>query len=63
VLDADAVQWFVENGGMLRANGDQFRNVLLSRGGSQDAMTMYRNFAGREPDMSHMLRRRGLLNE
>jgi peptidyl-dipeptidase Dcp len=63
VLDADAVQWFVENGGMLRANGDQFRNALLSRGGSQDAMTMYRNFAGREPDMSHMLRRRGLLNE
>ncbi|MDO8909403.1 MAG: M3 family metallopeptidase [Pseudohongiella sp.] len=63
VLDADAVQWFVENGGMRRENGDHFRNTLLSLGGSEEAMTIYRNFAGREPDMSHMLRRRGLLNE
>lgn len=63
VLDADAVQWFVENGGMTRENGDHFRDTLLSLGGSEDAMTLYRNFAGREPDMSHMLRRRGLLNE
>jgi peptidyl-dipeptidase Dcp len=63
VLDADAVQWFVENGGMLRENGDHFRNTLLSLGGSEEAMTIYRNFAGREPDMGHMLRRRGLLNE
>ncbi len=57
------MQWFVENGGILRANGDHFRNTLLALGGSEDAMTIYRNFAGREPDMSHMLRRRGLLNE
>ena len=63
VLDADAVQWFVENGGMTRGNGDHFRETLLSLGGSEEAMTLYQNFAGREPDMSHMLRRRGLLNE
>ena len=63
VLDADAVQWFVENGGMTRGNGDHFRETLLSLGGSEEAMTIYQNFAGREPDMSHMLRRRGLLNE
>lgn len=63
VLDADAVQWFEENGGMTRENGDHFRDTLLSLGGSEEAMTIYRNFAGREPDMSHMLRRRGLLNE
>lgn len=63
VLDADAVQWFVENGGMQRANGEQFRRTLLALGGSEEAMTLYQNFAGREPDRSHMLRRRGLLNE
>ncbi len=60
VLDADAVQWFIENGGMLRENGDQFRNALLSRGGSVEAMDLYQNFAGRQPDIEHMLRRRGL---
>ncbi len=63
VLDADSVQWFIENGGMLRENGDQFRNTLLSRGGSKDAMTLFQDFAGREPDMDHMLRRRGLLTQ
>ena len=60
VLDADAVQWFKENGGMLRENGDRFRNTLLSRGGSKDAMQLYQDFAGRLPDIEHMLRRRGL---
>ena len=60
VLDADAVQWFRENGGMLRENGDRFRNTLLSRGGSKDAMQLYQDFAGRLPDIEHMLRRRGL---
>lgn len=60
VLDADAVQWFIENGGMTRENGDHFRNTLLSRGGSVEAMQLYQNFAGRLPDIEHMLRRRGL---
>lgn len=63
VLDADAVQWFVENGGMRRENGEHFRRTLLALGGSEEAMTLYRNFASRDPDRSHMLRRRGLLNE
>ncbi len=61
VLDADSVEWFRENGGLLRENGEHFRASLLSRGGSRDAMTLYVDFAGREPDMDHMLRRRGLL--
>lgn len=60
VLDADAVQWIIENGGMTRENGDRFRNELLSRGGSVEAMDLYQNFAGRLPDIEHMLRRRGL---
>ncbi|MGB4248444.1 MAG: M3 family metallopeptidase, partial [Pseudohongiellaceae bacterium] len=61
VLDADTVQWFKDNGGMRRENGQHFRDRLLSKGGSRDAMALFEDFAGRAPDSSHMLRRRGLL--
>lgn len=60
VLDADTVEWFKENGGMLRENGQHFRDTLLSRGGSEEAMTLFRNFAGREPNIEPLLERRGL---
>lgn len=60
VLDADGVEWFKENGGMRREAGQHFRDTVLSRGGSVDAMQIYQDFAGRSPDMVHMLRRRGL---
>ena len=61
VLDADTVEWFKENGGLRRANGDHFREALLSRGGSRDAMQMYRDFRGRDAEVSPLLERRGLL--
>ncbi|HAU66882.1 MAG TPA: dipeptidyl carboxypeptidase II [Gammaproteobacteria bacterium] len=60
VLDADSVEWFKENGGMLRANGDHFRETLLSKGGSIDAMTLFRTFRGAEPNIAPLLERRGL---
>jgi len=60
VLDADAVAWFKENGGMKRENGEHFRATLLSRGGSKEAMQLYRDFAGRNPEVRHLLERRGL---
>jgi peptidyl-dipeptidase Dcp len=60
VLDADSVQWFEENGGLTRKNGDHFRKELLSRGGSVDAMQLYRNFRGRDPSVQPLLERRGL---
>ena len=60
VLDADTVEWFKENGGLLRENGDHFRRTLLSRGGSEDAMTLFRNFRGRDADIAPLLERRGL---
>ena len=60
VLDADSVKWFKENGGLTRENGDHFRNTLLSQGGSKDAMQLFRDFAGREPDIQPLLERRGL---
>ncbi|MDO5285821.1 MAG: M3 family metallopeptidase [Actinomycetia bacterium] len=61
VLDADTVAWFTENGGLTRKNGDWFRDQLLSRGGSQDAMESYRQFRGGDPDVMHLLERRGLV--
>ena len=61
VLDADTVDWFKENGGLTRANGDHFRNTLLARGGSINSMQMFRNFRGRDATIEPLLKRRGLL--
>ncbi|TDD26419.1 M3 family metallopeptidase [Nonomuraea diastatica] len=61
VLDAESVEWFKENGGLTRANGDHFRRELLSRGGSIDPLTAFRNFRGREPSIQPLLARRGLV--
>ena len=60
VLDADTVEWFKENGGLKRENGDHFRNTLLSRGGSEKAMALFKNFRGAEPNIEPLLERRGL---
>ncbi|WP_292042276.1 M3 family metallopeptidase [Massilia sp. UBA6681] len=62
-LDADTVNWFKENGGLTRKNGDHFRKTLLSRGGTIDAMQMYRNFSGRDAQVRPLLERRGLTGE
>jgi peptidyl-dipeptidase Dcp len=59
-LDADSVEWFKENGGLLRKNGDHFRATLLSRGGTADAMELFRNFRGRDAKIEPLLIRRGL---
>ncbi|WET76416.1 M3 family metallopeptidase [Amycolatopsis sp. QT-25] len=60
VLDADTVQWFRENGGLTRKNGDHFRRELLGRGGSVDPMAAFRAFRGRDPEIESLLKRRGL---
>ena len=60
VLDADSVEWFKENGGLLRENGDHFRSTLLSKGGSIEAIDLFRAFRGAEPDIGPLLVRRGL---
>ncbi|HEY8027779.1 MAG TPA: M3 family metallopeptidase [Burkholderiaceae bacterium] len=59
-LVADSIVWFKENGGLLRKNGDWFRSTLLSRGGSADAMGLFRKFRGRDPILAPLLERRGL---
>src|SRR3712207_8902710 len=60
VLDADTVEWFKENGGLTRKNGDHFRRTLLSRGGSQEPLSLYRAFRGRPAKIDPLLARRGL---
>lgn len=62
VLDADTVEWFRENGGLSRANGDRFRAALLSRGGSCDPLEAFRDLRGRDPQIEPLLARRGLLD-
>ncbi len=61
MLDRDSRQWFRENGGMTRANGQHYRDTVLSRGGTMDYFEMYENFAGRQPDVQPMLAARGLV--
>ncbi|SFT70508.1 M3 family metallopeptidase [Arthrobacter sp. ov118] len=60
VLDADTVEWFKENGGLSRDNGDFFRAELLSRGNSRDPLESFRTFRGRDADLGPLLKRRGL---
>jgi peptidyl-dipeptidase Dcp len=60
VLDADTVEWFRENGGLRRENGDLFRSRLLAVGGSIDPMAAFRAVRGRDADPAPLLRRRGL---
>jgi peptidyl-dipeptidase Dcp len=60
VLDADTVEWFKENGGLNRTNGDTFRAELLSRGNSRDPLDSFRAFRGRDAELEPLLKRRGL---
>jgi peptidyl-dipeptidase Dcp len=63
VLDDDAYAWFKEHGGLTRANGQRFRDMVLSKGGTEDAATMYRNWRGRDPSVEALLEDRGLKTE
>ena len=60
VLDADTVEWFHENGGLTRENGDRFREYVLGIGGKRDPLEAYREFRGREARIEPLLERRGL---
>jgi peptidyl-dipeptidase Dcp len=60
VLDADTVEWFKENGGLTRSNGQRFRDRLLGVGGSKDPLEAFRDFRGRDARIEPLLERRGL---
>ncbi|HEX3430889.1 MAG TPA: M3 family metallopeptidase [Rhizomicrobium sp.] len=60
MLDDDVFAWFTAHGGLTRANGERFRDLILSRGHTQDYGPMFRSFYGRDPDILPMLQHRGL---
>ncbi|UUX52363.1 peptidyl-dipeptidase Dcp [Citrobacter youngae] len=60
MLADDGYQWFVEQGGLTRENGQKFREAILSRGNSTDLAELYCQWSGRDPKMEPMLKHRGL---
>lgn len=61
VLDHNIFEWFAAHGGLTRENGQRFREMVLSRGNTAPVGTFFTNFTGlTEPDMSSLLRFRGL---
>jgi peptidyl-dipeptidase Dcp len=60
MLDDDAYQWFDDNGGLTRANGDRFRQMILSRGNTEDLATLYAAWRGKDPSVQPMMKYRGL---
>jgi len=60
MLDDDAYAWFDTHGGLTRENGQRFRDMILSKGRTEDYGTMFRAFYGKDPDVEPMLEHRGL---
>jgi peptidyl-dipeptidase Dcp len=60
MLDDDAFAWFKENGGLTRANGQRFRDMILSQGNTKDLSKMFNDFRGKAPSILPMLENRGL---
>lgn len=60
VLAADAFAFMMDQGGLQKENGNRFREYILSQGGSNEAMELYKDFRGQEPEVKHLLKRRGL---
>jgi peptidyl-dipeptidase Dcp len=63
MLDDAAYQWFEDNGGLTRANGDRLRQMVLSRGNTEDLSAMYNRWLGGEPKIGPMLKQRGLVED
>jgi peptidyl-dipeptidase Dcp len=60
MLADDSYQWCLDHGGLTRANGQRFRDLILSRGNTEDYAKMFRGFYGRDPEIGPMLKYRGL---
>jgi peptidyl-dipeptidase Dcp len=61
MLSEDAFAWFREHGGLTRANGQRFRDLILSRGNTEDLGTLFRDFRGHDPDIRPLLLCQGLV--
>jgi peptidyl-dipeptidase Dcp len=60
MLAEDSAQWFESHGGLTRANGQRFRDMVLSRGNTEDLADMYRSFTGHDPEIEPYLEYYGL---
>ena len=60
MLEEDAFSWFEENGGMTRANGQRFRDLILSKGNTEDYNIMFKRFRGHSPSIKPMQKYLGL---
>lgn len=60
MLEHDAYHWFVDHGGLTRENGQRFRDMILSKGHTQDYGPMFKAFYGKDPDVGPMLEEHGL---
>jgi len=60
MLCDDSYQWFLDHGGLTRKNGQRYRDMILSRGNTEDLETMFENFYGSKPKIGPMLKYRGL---
>ncbi|WP_298670365.1 M3 family metallopeptidase [uncultured Sphingomonas sp.] len=60
MLEHDAYHWFMDHGGMTRENGQRFRDMILSKGHTEDYGPMFRAFYGKAPDIGPMLEEHGL---
>ena len=62
LLNASAWQYITENGGMTRENGERFRKYILSVGNSVDLNKTFRDFTGKDPEISALLKSKGFTN-
>ena len=60
MIQQNVYDWFQQHGGMTRANGQRFRDLILSRGHTQDYNVMFRNMTGHDPQVAPLLRKHGL---
>jgi peptidyl-dipeptidase Dcp len=60
MLDDDVFAWFKAHGGLTRENGQRFRDMILSKGHTEDYGPMFRAFYGKDPEIGPMLQHRGL---
>jgi peptidyl-dipeptidase Dcp len=60
MLEHDSYHWFMDHGGLTRENGQRFRDMILSKGHTQDYGPMFKAFYGKDPDVGPMLEEHGL---
>ncbi|MBS1600451.1 MAG: peptidyl-dipeptidase Dcp [Bacteroidetes bacterium] len=63
MLEQDAFAWFDQHGGLTRANGQRFRDMILSRGNTEDYNVMFKKFTGHDPDITAMQKGLGLMEK